>query len=485
MSIKYGRIVIFVLLTFGIYIVKKHEEKENLKRRMDEYQNQLYQSQLIGCFEEVTHAFETVLELETRDLMTSMPVCYKRNFTHLIVKRENQCICCNDMIWNKKFQQISCGNKSHQRLYIIPTSTNFTGHPKPSFFLRQDSFKVTGLFWESTNLNDFDCFIECGKRNFFWAAVTDGTQCICHNNRQSNNVIDYGSDALKTQFQKTVTQTTPGYSTIYRTLHINEECYFEKTYASNKHVPYVGILSFPGSGNTWFRHLLEMATGIYTGSVYDEAELFSYGFYGEILEMTSNDILGVKDHVIHKRNKKMYNKQILIIRNPYDAFMAEFNRKASGHVGHRNSSDFQTSEWTKFVMVKADQWKNMHLHILKTNKPTFILTYEDLIQSKKKSMELILSFLGSDIAKETKRLLCIENDRGGFFRRYKKLSYTYFTNVMIWHINACIIEVKIALLIKGYHTLPPYERPLSDTHGGYSMNTSPKVKKLMIVRPFL
>nr|XP_039269003.1 WSC domain-containing protein 1-like isoform X2 [Styela clava] len=435
MSIKYGRIVIFVLLTFGIYIVKKHEEKENLKRRMDEYQNQLYQSQLIGCFEEVTHAFETVLELETRDLMTSMPVCYKRNFTHLIVKRENQCICCNDMIWNKKFQQISCGNKSHQRLYIIPTSTNFTGHPKPSFFLRQDSFKVTGLFWESTNLNDFDCFIECGKRNFFWAAVTDGTQCICHNNRQSNNVIDYGSDALKTQFQKTVTQTTPGYSTIYRTLHINEECYFEKTYASNKHVPYVGILSFPGSGNTWFRHLLEMATGIYTGSVYDEAELFSYGFYGEILEMTSNDILGVKDHVIHKRNKKMYNKQILIIRNPYDAFMAEFNRKASGHVGHRNSSDFQTS--------------------------------------------------GSDIAKETKRLLCIENDRGGFFRRYKKLSYTYFTNVMIWHINACIIEVKIALLIKGYHTLPPYERPLSDTHGGYSMNTSPKVKKLMIVRPFL
>ena len=28
------------------------------------------------------------------------------------------------------------------------------------------------------------------------------------------------------------------------------------------------LASFPGSGNTWVRHMIEQATGIYTGSVY-------------------------------------------------------------------------------------------------------------------------------------------------------------------------------------------------------------------------
>lgn len=37
--------------------------------------------------------------------------------------------------------------------------------------------------------------------------------------------------------------------------------------------PVVALVSFPGSGNTWLRHLLEQGTGIYTGSIYCDHSL--------------------------------------------------------------------------------------------------------------------------------------------------------------------------------------------------------------------
>lgn len=45
----------------------------------------------------------------------------------------------------------------------------------------------------------------------------------------------------------------------------------------------VALASYPGSGNTWLRHLLEHSTGIYTGSVYSDRRLKEGGMsYEEI-----------------------------------------------------------------------------------------------------------------------------------------------------------------------------------------------------------
>ena len=37
------------------------------------------------------------------------------------------------------------------------------------------------------------------------------------------------------------------------------------------------LVSYPGSGNTWLRHLIEFSTGIFTGSVYFDEELYGKG----------------------------------------------------------------------------------------------------------------------------------------------------------------------------------------------------------------
>lgn len=45
--------------------------------------------------------------------------------------------------------------------------------------------------------------------------------------------------------------------------------------------PKVALASPPGSGNTWVRHLIQLATGYLTGSSYVDEELRNTGFPGE------------------------------------------------------------------------------------------------------------------------------------------------------------------------------------------------------------
>lgn len=42
----------------------------------------------------------------------------------------------------------------------------------------------------------------------------------------------------------------------------------------------MALSSFPGAGNTWVRHLIEHATGFYTGSYYFDGTLYNKGEWG-------------------------------------------------------------------------------------------------------------------------------------------------------------------------------------------------------------
>jgi len=43
----------------------------------------------------------------------------------------------------------------------------------------------------------------------------------------------------------------------------------------------VGLISYPGSGNSWVRQLLETSTGVFTGSVYCDSSYIQAGMIGE------------------------------------------------------------------------------------------------------------------------------------------------------------------------------------------------------------
>ena len=114
-------------------------------------------------------------------------------------------------------------------------------------------------------------------------------------------------------------------------LNINATCKFMKGVTRQP----VGLVSVPGSGNTWVRELLETATGICTGSIYCDHPLRSAGMIGEYVK--TGRVLVVKTHtsdyqwneaILEERNEDdaLYGSAILLIRNPFNAFIAEWNR---------------------------------------------------------------------------------------------------------------------------------------------------------------
>ena len=90
--------------------------------------------------------------------------------------------------------------------------------------------------------------------------------------------------------------------------------------------PMTGLWSFPGSGNTWMRHLIQLSTGYVTGSEYLENS--NGEFPGE--HISNGSAIVIKSHLL-RENANMYDRAILIIRNPLDSFIAESNRMLTGN----------------------------------------------------------------------------------------------------------------------------------------------------------
>ena len=106
----------------------------------------------------------------------------------------------------------------------------------------------------------------------------------------------------------------------------------------------VALASFPGSGNTWTRTLLEQATGVYTGSIYRDESLVTAGFEGECL--VSRNVIAVKTHGtyepgVNQRISVQFDAVIYIIRNLHDALVSEYSRRRTrSHIQALSPSAF-------------------------------------------------------------------------------------------------------------------------------------------------
>lgn len=55
----------------------------------------------------------------------------------------------------------------------------------------------------------------------------------------------------------------------------------ERMFLPQRSSSLVALSSFPGAGNTWVRHLIELVTGYYTGSFYFDGTLYNRGGGGQ------------------------------------------------------------------------------------------------------------------------------------------------------------------------------------------------------------
>ena len=110
----------------------------------------------------------------------------------------------------------------------------------------------------------------------------------------------------------------------------------------------VALPSSGGSGNTWTRGLLEKATGICTGFVMCDAVMRSCGYVGESIK--SGKVLVVKTHSLMPKwkgannsranlNDACYGSAVFILRSPFNAAIADWNRRSAQNIlGKHNSS---------------------------------------------------------------------------------------------------------------------------------------------------
>ena len=149
------------------------------------------------------------------------------------------------------------------------------------------------------------------------------------------------------------------------------------------------LWSFPGSGNTWVRQLIEVATGVSSGSAYIDAELMKHGFAGERFEVDNASVCArfsaIKAHPTvsdvgrvsvseatgraafpFKLCEGRVARVVLLVRHPLACVWSEFERKANERARHKKQhvarfseaewEDGARAQWLKSSLVSARLW---------------------------------------------------------------------------------------------------------------------------------
>jgi hypothetical protein len=144
------------------------------------------------------------------------------------------------------------------------------------------------------------------------------------------------------------------------------------------------LYSFPGAGNTWCRLLIEYATGIYTGSVYNDPSLVEI-LPGEIACNRRVSLIKIHPHTngyksgenpfglgkyfksdnskCAKGAIKEFKRAVFLVRDPYDAIWSEYQRRyAKSHVGRIYKEDFDQTSWRLNAASLSHYYAQMWFH---------------------------------------------------------------------------------------------------------------------------
>lgn len=161
------------------------------------------------------------------------------------------------------------------------------------------------------------------------------------------------------------------------------------------------LYTFPGSGNTWCRLLIEYGTGIYSGSVYNDQTLlhslpgeFTCNWQVSVIKIHphTHPFEGLRTGVFNSDANKCkrggvdkIRRAILLIRDPYDSIWSEFQRRITqSHVGGVLKANFNWPRWQANAAALSHaynlMWAVHHAGIEKhfAEKDILYLKYEDL-----------------------------------------------------------------------------------------------------------
>lgn len=176
------------------------------------------------------------------------------------------------------------------------------------------------------------------------------------------------------------------------------------------------LSSYPGSGNTWTRLLLEQTTGVYTGGVYNDESLMDLGMAGEGVKDPAR-VLTVKIHLYPWEKKPTHGRAIVIFRSPLDAILSHTNiylatrRGANMHAAEM-PPELVRASFVQHREERLERWRDFVKFWLGFQGDKLLLRYEDMVADAEGAMKKqLLPFLGIDPDKVSKRLRCALNNQ--------------------------------------------------------------------------
>lgn len=174
---------------------------------------------------------------------------------------------------------------------------------------------------------------------------------------------------------------------------------FNRTYQTNTNrVPSL-LYSFPGSGNTWVRLLIDWSTGIFSGSFYLDKDLY-FTLPGEKKCDTTVSVLKAHPHLqsfaqIKKGDLptkcndikfKNISHVIFLIRDPFDAIWSEFNRRVTN--SHVNKVSSTTSSNPNIM----ERWHRIRHFLSKSYATMWAVDYRNFQEVKEFSGKTAIIF---------------------------------------------------------------------------------------------
>lgn len=143
------------------------------------------------------------------------------------------------------------------------------------------------------------------------------------------------------------------------------------------------LASYPRSGNTWLRFLLESSTGMKCGTIYPEESIMDRPDRG----------IAIKTH---RPDSFKYSRAIHLVRHPLDVLDSYFRWK-------RDYAHQTAQYWERFAGFRIAQWVRHTEHWLAVPYETFLLRYEDLLMDPEGWLTELLTWLGNGVDRETIR----------------------------------------------------------------------------------
>jgi Sulfotransferase domain len=171
------------------------------------------------------------------------------------------------------------------------------------------------------------------------------------------------------------------------------------------------LVSYPRSGNTLLRSLLERTTGLVTGSdtrpdrslsreLADQHDLVGEG----CIQWTQ--VACVKSHWPERRGHSTLSAKrvVLLVRNPWDAIDSYWNMNATkSHTRTLVDAvyDEYRDKWEGLVRNEITVWLDFLQYWMNADIPVLVVRYEDLVERPGREMESIMQFMLSQEALST------------------------------------------------------------------------------------